>query len=135
LFLRNREVDYPTLNVKENFAQPTRFSTSKVNIGFMSANTRTVVLSNLNPSGIATVPLKGHHSDHTTCPSASLEIDLSQVPHFSLEWDTDLPLDEDDDINIYLNLECSEDPQHSSDSSKKHRLEEDEEHSSSYTFL
>lgn len=80
----------------------------------MSANTPTVVLSDLNPSGTATVPLKVHHSDHTTRPSASLETDLSQVPHFSPERDTDLPLDEDDDMDIYLNLDGGEDPRHSS---------------------
>jgi len=46
-----------------------------------------------------------------------------------------MPIDENDDMDIFLNLEGDADPQHSSDSSKKCCLEEDEEHSSSYTYL
>ncbi|KAJ8429476.1 hypothetical protein Cgig2_011062 [Carnegiea gigantea] len=49
--------------------------------------------------------------------------------------DYDMPIDEDDDMDIFLNLEGDDGPQHSSDSSKKRCLKEDEEHSSSYTCL
>lgn len=49
----------------------------------------------------------------------------------------DLPFAEDgeDDMDMFLNLEEAEEPQHSSDSSKEHCLEEDEERSSSFIYL
>ncbi|KAJ8433204.1 hypothetical protein Cgig2_004336 [Carnegiea gigantea] len=86
-----------------------------------------VVISDLNPSGQDIGPMACQDSNPSNRSPTALATDLGQ--------DSDLPIDEDDDMDIFLNLEGSEDHQHCSDSSKKRRLEEDEEHSSSYTYL
>ena len=60
---------------------------------------------------------------------------LSYLSKFLLEQDAHLPINDDDEMDIYLNLEEDTKPQHSSDSSKKRRLEEGEELFSSFTYL
>lgn len=94
-----------------------------------------MVLLDINPGGAEGVTLEGHISEPANRSPASLETNLSKVPPFLPDQDYDMPIDEDDDMDIFLNLEGDDDPQHSSVSSKKRRLEEDEEHSSSYTYL
>lgn len=41
------------------------------------------------------------------------------VPPIIPKHDSDLPIDEEDDMDIFLNLEGDDAPQHSSESSKK----------------
>lgn len=67
--------------------------------------------------------------------SSDVEPELSSIATFIPDHDSDLPLNEDDEMDIFLNLEGDNDPQQSSGSLKKHRLEEGEEFSSSYTYL
>lgn len=60
--------------------------------------------------------MAGQDSNLSNRSPTSLATDLGEVPLFLPEQDSDLPIDEDDDMDIFLNIEGSEDPQHSSDS-------------------
>ena len=96
----------------------------------MPAATPTVVLSDTFRAAGEFVTSEGHIAELANRSSASLETGLSMVPLVLPEHDSDLPVDEDDDMDILLNLEGDDDPQRSSDSSNKRCLEEGEKHSS-----
>lgn len=63
-------------------------------------------------------PFKGPHSEHNKHSSGLDEV-LNPLPTFLPEQDGDLPIDDDDEMDIYLNLEEDTEPHYSFDSSKK----------------
>ncbi|KAJ8436843.1 hypothetical protein Cgig2_026167 [Carnegiea gigantea] len=72
-------------------------------------------------AGETSGPYEGPNSrsEHTK-HSSGLEEGLSPLPTFLPDQDSDLPIEEDDEMDIFLNLEGENEPQHSLDSSKKH---------------
>ena len=60
----------------------------------------------------------------------------SHVSFYEPQPSATLPLvtEDDNDMNLFFQLEGEDEPQHPSDSSKKWRFEEGEEHSSTFTY-
>ena len=113
---------------------PSWFSAPKVTAVRTKA-TLTIVISDSSSWGVGTSgPSEGPNSEHTK-HSSVLNEGLNPFATFLLDQDSNLPIDEDDETDIFLNLEGDNEPQYLSDSSKKRRLEEGEELSSSCTYL
>lgn len=109
---------------------PSRFTAPKVNVIPSPPLPHPVTTSEaFNAGEEGGVLLESSFDPKPLPPSANLAKFGASSP------ETDLPENDEDDMDIYLNLEDTEDPQHSSDSSKKRRFEEGEEHSSSFTYL
>ncbi|KAJ8427107.1 hypothetical protein Cgig2_029816 [Carnegiea gigantea] len=89
----------------------------KVTAVVMPEATPTIIISDTSAVGGCSVPTDGHSSESAK-RSSDLETGLSTVPTFIPDQDSDLPLDKDDEMDIFLNLEGDNDPQRSSDSSK-----------------
>ncbi|KAJ8420306.1 LOW QUALITY PROTEIN: hypothetical protein Cgig2_010037 [Carnegiea gigantea] len=93
---------------------PSRFSAPKV------AAVRTEAAPTIFFWGGTSGPSKGLNLEHNK-HSSSLDKGLNPLSTFIPYQDSDLPIDEDDEMDIFLNLEGDNEPQHSSDSSKKRR--------------
>jgi len=111
-----------TLKSNSILLTPSRFTTPKVNTILPPTTTPTVVVSDMSSAGGDV----GTTSEPTFEPTAlhknSWQAKKSQPAPAILHPKADLPIDDEADMDIILNLEGDEDPQHSFESSKKQRF-------------
>ncbi|KAJ8446980.1 hypothetical protein Cgig2_006608 [Carnegiea gigantea] len=86
-----------------------------------------MVVSDTSNAGGDMRMTSGTTLEPTTLPTNSWQATKSQVPPVVSNPEADLLIDDGDDMDIFLNLEGDDDPQHSFESSKKRRFEEGEE--------
>lgn len=98
---------------------PARFTAPKVNIIPSPTNTPTVAVSDTFSAGGAMGATSGPTFGPTTLHTNSWEAKKSQTPPVLSNPEVDLPIDDEDNMDIFLNPEGDEDPQLSSESSKK----------------
>lgn len=110
---------------------PSCFATPKVTTVNVPAPIPTVILSDTSTCGGVSVA-----KDESFLEQSNLvEHGLNVAPAFMPEHDPDLAIDNENDMDMFLNLEGGDEPQHSFDSTKKRRFEEEEELSSSFTYM
>ncbi|KAJ8427048.1 hypothetical protein Cgig2_020906 [Carnegiea gigantea] len=101
---------------------PFRFTALKVTTVTLQDATHTVVVSDTSCAEGEVGTTSGPNLEPTPLPSKSLQAGKNQFPPVVSDPEADLPIDDEDDMDIFLNLEGDDDPQHSSEFSKKRSL-------------
>ncbi|KAJ8451990.1 hypothetical protein Cgig2_016571 [Carnegiea gigantea] len=109
----------PSANRKHGILPtPSRFSAPKVTAVRTEA-TPTIVISDRSSRGNSRSKFGAYQA------FLGLDEGLNPLPTYLPDQDSDLPIDEDDEMDIFLNLEGDNEPQHSFDSLKKRRPDMD----------